>query len=341
METQPLITTIIPTFRRPHLLKRAVHSALNQTFTHVVVAVFDNHSEDETAQIINEIAKQDSRLQYFCHPSTIHPIENFQFGISKVKTPFFSILADDDLLLPKFYETALAMLKKYPSAQFFLGSVIDIHQNGDLISAEAQHWTTQEYYQPPAGIYPIIRHYFNWIGGLFRTHIAQKTFLDPRITAIDFDFILRMAAQHPFVFSKTPCAYFVHHPGSFSTRCGLKLIWPGYVYMIENLRPLLSAEIQEHVFLAFRQTLKTILLRIALLETNRKNVKEARRVLQLAQTECGPCTFLVGLQIYLAITSKIPCFYRVFSFLLMLRNHWKQWVIRRGIHKTLSSKNSV
>lgn len=49
---KPMITTIIPTYRRPRLLRRAIRSVLNQTYPHFQVCVYDNASGDETATIV-------------------------------------------------------------------------------------------------------------------------------------------------------------------------------------------------------------------------------------------------------------------------------------------------
>jgi glycosyltransferase involved in cell wall biosynthesis len=56
--TKPLITTIIPTYRRPKLLRRAIKSVLNQTYLHFQVCVYDNASGDETAEVVSELAKK-------------------------------------------------------------------------------------------------------------------------------------------------------------------------------------------------------------------------------------------------------------------------------------------
>ena len=63
--TKPLITTIIPTYQRPKLLRRAIKSVLNQTFPHFQVCVYDNASGDETEAIVQEFIAKDSRIQYF------------------------------------------------------------------------------------------------------------------------------------------------------------------------------------------------------------------------------------------------------------------------------------
>ncbi len=68
---KPLITTIIPTYRRPKLLRRAIKSVLNQTYPHFQVCVYDNASGDETALVVDEIAKADPRVKYYCHSENI------------------------------------------------------------------------------------------------------------------------------------------------------------------------------------------------------------------------------------------------------------------------------
>lgn len=47
--TEPIITAVIPTYRRPRLLRRAIKSVLAQTYPHFQVCVYDNASGDETS----------------------------------------------------------------------------------------------------------------------------------------------------------------------------------------------------------------------------------------------------------------------------------------------------
>ncbi len=53
----PQITTVIPTYRRPKLLRRAIESVLAQTYPHLKVTVFDNASGDETPEVVAELAR--------------------------------------------------------------------------------------------------------------------------------------------------------------------------------------------------------------------------------------------------------------------------------------------
>src|SRR5215216_5733824 len=98
---EPLITTILPTFRRPTLLKRAVLSALNQSFPDFTVQILDNASGDETEDVARSLMRQDSRIRYARQPQNIGAVGNIISGIEGVQTRYFNILCDDDALMPR------------------------------------------------------------------------------------------------------------------------------------------------------------------------------------------------------------------------------------------------
>lgn len=235
-----MITTVIPTFKRAALLKGAIQSALNQTHRNIQVCVYDNSSRDETADLVQQIAIQDARVHYYCQEKPVGAAENFQFGLSRVNSPFFSILADDDLLAPHFYETALAYLNRFPSASFFLGSTLDVNPKGKIISASADRWTDSKLYSPPFGLFQTIASYFNWTGAVFRSDLLKTLTLDCTVKAIDLDFLLRLSAQFPFIVSQVPCALFIHHKTSYSSQSGLKLVWPSWNKIMQNIDSLES-----------------------------------------------------------------------------------------------------
>jgi glycosyltransferase involved in cell wall biosynthesis len=112
--SRPLVTTVIPTYRRPVLLRRAIESALNQTRPDGMVAVFDDASGDETEAVVGEVANRDPRVTYHRHATNLGLAGNFRFALDHVETPYFSILSNDDMLLPHMYEAALGALESHP-----------------------------------------------------------------------------------------------------------------------------------------------------------------------------------------------------------------------------------
>ena len=132
LANNPVITTVIPTYQRPRLLERAIRSVLNQTYPRFQVCVYDNASEDETKEVVAKLMKEDPRVKYFCHSSNIGVGPNFNYGLSRIETQYFSILSDDDVLIPNFFESALEKLAHYPNAMLVAGLCLIVDNNAVL-----------------------------------------------------------------------------------------------------------------------------------------------------------------------------------------------------------------
>lgn len=236
---EPLITTIIPTYRRPDLLSRAIRSVLGQTISQVQVMVLDNASGDDTARRVADISHQDSRVQYYCHRENIGSLRNFQYGLRQVRTPFFSFLSDDDLLLPDFYKTAIQQFNKYPVASFVCCAVLHFTLDGDYRGSPMSPWP-EGIYHPPEGLLAMLRYgHPGWTGILFRRSILDQVgFLDLESGFVmDLDFVQRASAKTSFTVSRKPGG--VYSTGLLTPQkegtYPFDLVWPAWPHMIENL----------------------------------------------------------------------------------------------------------
>jgi glycosyltransferase involved in cell wall biosynthesis len=283
---KPMITTIIPTYRRPKLLRRAIRSVLNQTYPHFQVCVYDNASGDETASVVAELAKADSRVKYHCHSENIGAMKNFTYGMEHVETPFFSFLSDDDILLPEFYETAMEGFEKFPDAVFSAGSTICMTDKGKIIRSSLLPWQRDGYYTPPEGLFEMIeKGHPIWTSVLFRKEAVKDVgpVMDEGVTGTDRYFLFRIAVRFPFVISKKACAIWVSHPLSFCTLSTLNHVWPGWLKMISNLteneRIPLDVRIRAEQMLTER--LKQILFRCGFKSVKQKNFEDAYKVVDI------------------------------------------------------------
>ena len=148
---EPVVTVAIPTFRRPMLLRRAILSALDQRGPPVRVCVFDNCSEDGTGDMVREIMAGDPRVEYHCHERNLGAAANFDFALNSIRTPYFSLLSDDDYLLPGFYQHALVALESCASAIFWAGITLNVDEGGRLWDARVARWPREGIFQPPGG----------------------------------------------------------------------------------------------------------------------------------------------------------------------------------------------
>lgn len=216
----PQITTVIPTYKRPHLLKKAILSALKQTFQDLQVIVYDDASNDETEKVVGELMQSDSRLKYQRHPQNIGMMANYDYALKRIETPYFSLLSDDDTLLPVFYETALRRFQEHPNIAFCGCAVRAVDEKGNEVSCPVDLWKRTGYFAPLEGIcdmaiYPLLPD-----GLLFRTEAVKEIQpnLDTRIQIRwDTDYLLQIIEQHPYFIDTTVCALFLAHSQGFST----------------------------------------------------------------------------------------------------------------------------
>ena len=233
------MTTVIPTYRRPSLLRRAIKSVLNQTRPDLIVSVFDNASGDETAAVVAEAMRKDSRVTYFCQPQNIGLVRNFQCGMSQVQTPYFSFLSDDDILLPSFHEEAVSALEKEPSAILYAApSILVGLEDGDVLGRTFRGWQ-EGVYDPPEGLYTMLRLTIPyWTSVVFRKEVCSETGTldDETGTIADHDFFYRIAAKHRILISQKLGAVFfenlrsAHHVRTLNER------WSQALKLVDNLK---------------------------------------------------------------------------------------------------------
>jgi glycosyltransferase involved in cell wall biosynthesis len=220
METTPLISTIITTYKRPKLLKRAIESVIHQTYSNLQICVYDNASGDETEEIVQALSKNDSRIKYHKHSQNIQMIENYRHAIAQVNTPYFSLLSDDDFLYPWFYETNLQSFSQFPQIAFATLDTECIDENGNLLSRSLSKWE-EGYYDAPVGFLKMLSENGRLlypIGILFDHSKVKNIHPDwPNILRWDSDYTLQIASRHPFAIKKKIGCAFLCHEGGYST----------------------------------------------------------------------------------------------------------------------------
>lgn len=60
-----VISILIPTFNNEKTIKRAILSALNQTYKNIIVVVLNDGSTDNTGEVVKELGKEYSNIYYF------------------------------------------------------------------------------------------------------------------------------------------------------------------------------------------------------------------------------------------------------------------------------------
>lgn len=239
------VTVLLPTFRRPRMLARALRSLQAQTFADFSVLVCDNSSGDGTASVVADFARSDPRIAYHCHPGNIGPQANFGWAFSRVDGEFFCLFSDDDILLPGFLAECVAGLRRHPEAMAWCGEVIAVDESGPGGCLPLPAWP--EGFSPPVDACDLVCRDIRPqnTGTLFRSSVLDGGFhpVHADFHASDVLWTLHAAAKGGIGLTRVPVAVFTRHAGSTSTRAGgdpaegIRMYWPSVRYLHDHFPP--------------------------------------------------------------------------------------------------------
>ncbi|ANW96312.1 hypothetical protein AXE80_08485 [Wenyingzhuangia fucanilytica] len=105
----PLVSIIIPTYNRAHLIGETLDSVIKQTYLNWECIVVDDGSTDNTIEVLKEYTDKDSRIQYHHRPKErpkgANACRNYGFELSKGE--YIMFFDSDDLMLNQKVEIQL------------------------------------------------------------------------------------------------------------------------------------------------------------------------------------------------------------------------------------------
>jgi len=106
MNSNPLVSVVIPTYGRSTLLERAIKSVLNQTYDNVEIVVIDDNDSDSehrrhTEKVLQKYLKN-NQVVYLKHEKNAGGCAARNTGIRSSKGMYVGFLDDDDEWLPEF-----------------------------------------------------------------------------------------------------------------------------------------------------------------------------------------------------------------------------------------------
>lgn len=114
-----LITVCIPTYNRSVMLLEAIESVQKQTIKEIKILILDNCSSDDTAEVVTNLSKTDSRVVYYRNEINLGQFGNISKGIELTETKYWSLLMDDDIWSEDFLEHALNGYNMFPEAGLY------------------------------------------------------------------------------------------------------------------------------------------------------------------------------------------------------------------------------
>ena len=207
----PLISIIIPTFNRAHIIGETLDSILAQTYPHWECIIIDDGSIDDSEEVIGEYVKNDGRFQYYNRPKEI--IKGLtscrNYGYSLCKGDFVSWFDSDDLYFKYALETYINLFSENTDVVVAKLEKVDL-KTGNKISQNKirSNNTIEDYFTGKIAFYVY--------GPLWRRKFLEKQneLFDDKISNLeDWDFNLRMLYQNPVLvyFDEPLTTYRIHN----------------------------------------------------------------------------------------------------------------------------------
>jgi len=117
-----LVSIIIPTYNRAHLIEATLESILLQTYQNWECIVVDDGSIDETESIVHSYTNKDNRIKFFKRPQDLQKGANScrNFGFQMSSGEYINWFDSDDVMLENFMENKVNALT--PDTHFIIGN---------------------------------------------------------------------------------------------------------------------------------------------------------------------------------------------------------------------------
>ena len=211
----PLVSIIIPTYNRAHLIKQTLNSVLKQSYTNWECIVVDDGSTDNTGNVITEYCAKDARFQYHHRPNDrpkgANACRNYGFELSK--GDYIQWFDSDDLM----YIDKLKHQIEYAL----------LHKADVVVTSHTITQRIKQVKQGKENIFSKENFYINYILGkhpvltgevmLERSIVSNYKFDENLHKAQEFDFFSRVFEQKlTYCFVNTPLYYYRQSDDSIS-----------------------------------------------------------------------------------------------------------------------------
>ena len=205
----PLVSVVVPTYNRAHLLPRVLDSVLRQTYGRVEIVVVDDGSTDGTTSLLEGLAAEHGdRLRYLTQENagTAAAINR---GIEQARGELVAFIGSDDEWTPTAAETLVSALQEAPEAVLAYSPAVEVFAGG-----------AEQVFEPVAAAAPesfATAHFLdtNLRSGafLFRRDVVDEVgYLDESLRHNeDSDFVQRIAIGRPVTYSPVPAVRVHHH----------------------------------------------------------------------------------------------------------------------------------
>lgn len=112
----PKVSVLTTVFNREKYLEACIESVLQSTFQDWELIIVDDQSRDNSVEIAQSYAENDSRIHLHVNPINLGDYPNRNYAASLAKGKYIKFLDADDLIYPNGLEVMVKTMEEYPNA---------------------------------------------------------------------------------------------------------------------------------------------------------------------------------------------------------------------------------
>ena len=144
--SKPKVSVIIPIYNVEKYLPECLDSILNQTFQEIEIICVNDATPDNSAQILEQYALQDSRIKIITHEKNGGLGAARNTGVAHAKSPYIAFVDSDDTIEPTFIEELYIAIVNNNADMSWCG-IAKITEKGAFIDYKnipEKSWSVQE-----------------------------------------------------------------------------------------------------------------------------------------------------------------------------------------------------
>jgi GT2 family glycosyltransferase len=146
----PLVSVIVPTYNRAHLIGRTIESALRQNYDALEIVIVDDGSTDETPDRIARDWGGEPRVRYL-RKTNGGPASARNAGFAEARGAYVALLDSDDTWEPWKLALQIRCMERYPELGMTWTDMMMINPAGEIVDPahlrqmyQAYRWFTNE-----------------------------------------------------------------------------------------------------------------------------------------------------------------------------------------------------
>ena len=156
METEPLLTIIVPVYNILEYLPRCVRSITAQTYKNLEILLVDDGSTDGTGELADELAREDDRIRVI-HKENGGSSSARNLAVAQAKGEYLGFVDSDDFVEPDMYERLYKGIVKYDTTIAQIGRD-EIDAEGNMLPNICEPPTEPVVYDAEAFLKELLMH---------------------------------------------------------------------------------------------------------------------------------------------------------------------------------------